>query len=68
MQVWAQAAAKANSTEAKKVAAAIKAGSWDTVIGKISYTPKGDITIIDYVVYKWDRSGNYAEINPGRGS
>jgi branched-chain amino acid transport system substrate-binding protein len=68
LQVWTQAAAKANSTEARKVAAAIKAGSWDTVIGKISYTPKGDITIIDYVVYKWDRSGNYAEINPGRGS
>jgi branched-chain amino acid transport system substrate-binding protein len=68
MQVWAQAAAKANTTEAKKVAAAMKGGSWDTVIGKISYTPKGDITIIDYVVYKWDRSGNYAELNPGRGS
>jgi branched-chain amino acid transport system substrate-binding protein len=68
LQVWSQAAAKAGSMEAKKVAAAMKGGAWDTVIGKISYTPKGDITIIDYVVYKWDRSGNYAELNPGRGS
>jgi branched-chain amino acid transport system substrate-binding protein len=68
LQVWTQAAAKAGTTDAKKVAAAMKGGSWDTVIGKISYTPKGDITIIDYVVYKWDRNGNYAELNPGRGS
>src|SRR5919198_4346425 len=66
MQVWSQAANKAGTTDAKKVAAAMKGGSWDTVIGKISYTPKGDITIIDYVVYKWDRNGNYAELNPGR--
>ncbi len=26
---------------------------------------KGDITILDYVVYKWDRNGNYAEL-PGQ--
>src|SRR5919197_5566988 len=63
LQVWTQAANKAGTTDAKKVAAAMKGGSWDTVIGKISYTPKGDITIIDYVVYKWDRNGNYAELN-----
>ena len=39
-QVWAAAAKKANSTDGKKVAAAMKAGKWDTVIGPISYTPK----------------------------
>ncbi len=61
-QVWAQAANKAKSTDGKKVAAAIKAGTWDTVIGKISYDKKGDITILDYVVYKWDAKGNYAEL------
>jgi branched-chain amino acid transport system substrate-binding protein len=68
LQVWTQAATKAGTTDAKKVAATMKGGSWDTVIGKISYTPKGDITTIDYVVYKWDRNGNYAEIAAGRGS
>ena len=62
-QVWTQAAAKANTTDAKKVAAAIKAGSWDTVLGKISFDAKGDITVIDYVVYKWDAKGNYAELS-----
>jgi branched-chain amino acid transport system substrate-binding protein len=61
-QIWTQAVAKAGTTDAKKVAATIKAGSWDTVLGKISYTPKGDITILDYVVYKWDATGNYAEL------
>jgi branched-chain amino acid transport system substrate-binding protein len=64
-QVWAAAAKKANSTDGKKVAAAIKSGSWDTVLGKISYNPKGDITILDYVVYQWDKSGNYAAL-PGQ--
>src|SRR5688572_20550721 len=62
-QIWKAAATKANSTDGKKVAAAIKAGTWDTVLGKISYTPKGDITVIDYVVYKWDSKGNYAELS-----
>ena len=62
-QIWKAAATKANSTDGKKVAAAMKAGSWDTVLGKIAFTPKGDITVIDYVVYKWDAKGNYAELS-----
>jgi len=45
----------------------IKAGSWDTVIGKLEYDAKGDIKQLDYVVYKWDASGNYTELN-GKGS
>ena len=65
-QVWTQAVAKANTTDAKKVAAAIKAGTWDTVLGKISFDAKGDITILDYVVYKWDAKGNYAELPQGK--
>ena len=67
-QVWTQAVAKAKTTDAKKVAAAIKAGSWNTVLGKISYNAKGDITILDYVVYKWDNKGNYAQLPAKPGS
>ena len=63
-QVWAQAAAKANTTDAKKVMDTIKAGEWDTVLGKLGFDAKGDIKQIDYVVYKWDDKGGYAEINP----
>ena len=64
MQIWSQAAAKAGTTDPKKVMDTIKAGEWDTVIGKLSFDAKGDIKVIDYVVYKWDAKGNYAEINP----
>src|SRR5215472_3678160 len=64
-QVWSQASAKAGTTDPKKVAATIKAGTWDTVLGKIAYDKKGDITVIDYVVYKWDKNGNYAELGSG---
>src|SRR3569832_392243 len=63
IQVWSQAAKKAGTTDPKKVMDVIKAGSWDTVIGKLEYDAKGDIKKLDYVVYKWDASGNYAEIN-----
>ena len=63
IQVWTQAAAKAGTTDPKKVMATIKAGSWDTVIGKIEYDSKGDLKQLDYVVYKWDDKGNYAEVS-----
>ena len=65
LQVWSKAAAKAGTTDPKKVAETIRAGSWDTVLGKIAYDKKGDITVIDYVVYKWDKNGNYAELGSG---
>ncbi|MGA7809309.1 branched-chain amino acid ABC transporter substrate-binding protein [Bradyrhizobium sp.] len=64
MQVWAQAAAKAGTTDPKKVMDAIKAGAWDTVIGKMQFDAKGDIKHIDYVVYKWDDKGGYTEVDP----
>ena len=41
MQVWSQAVAKAGTTDPKKVMDAIKAGAWDTVIGKIEYRRQG---------------------------
>jgi branched-chain amino acid transport system substrate-binding protein len=64
MQVWTQAVAKAGTTDPKKVMETIKAGSWDTVIGKMEFDAKGDIKLIDYVVYRWDAKGGYTEINP----
>jgi branched-chain amino acid transport system substrate-binding protein len=42
----------------------IKAGAWDTVIGKLSFDAKGDIKQNAYVVWKWDAKGNATEINP----
>ena len=64
IQVWAQAVAKAGTMDAKKVAATMKAGKWDTVLGPITYDKKGDITVIDYVFYVW-KNGSYAELGSG---
>ena len=64
MQVWSGAVKKAGTTDPKKVMAAIKGNSWDTVIGTLEFDSKGDIKQLDYVVYKWDSKGGYAEINP----
>src|ERR1700733_8352266 len=66
-QVWAQAAAKAGTTDPQKVATAIRAGTWDTVLGPIGFDKKGDITGGGWAVYRWDKDGNYQEITePGR--
>jgi branched-chain amino acid transport system substrate-binding protein len=61
-QVWAQAAAKAGTLDPKKVAAAMHAGTWDTVLGPLAFDNKGDLTSIGWAVYRWDKNGNYDEI------
>lgn len=54
LQIVAQAAKEAKSTDGEKVAAAMKAkGPFKTVIGPISFDAKGDITRPDYVMYTW---------------
>ncbi len=62
IQVWAEAAAKAKTTDPKKVAAAIHGGKWDTVLGPIGYDKKGDIDHLDYVFYIWRKGGTYQEV------
>ena len=61
-QVWAQAVAKAGAVDGQKVAAAIHAGTWDTVLGPLSFDKKGDITAVGWAVFRWDKDGNYDEI------
>jgi branched-chain amino acid transport system substrate-binding protein len=68
IQVWAQAVAKAGTTDARKVMETIKAGEWDTVMGKLSFDAKGDIKQTGYVLWKWDGRGNAVELAPGKGS
>jgi branched-chain amino acid transport system substrate-binding protein len=41
----------------------IKAGEWDTVLGKMAFDLKGDTKAIDYVVYRWDAKGGYEQID-----
>ena len=39
-----------------------KEGTWNTVLGPISYDKKGDITKLDYVIYIWKGDGTYSEM------
>jgi len=63
IQIWAQAVAKAGSADPRKVADALKASgnAWDSVLGKISFDAKGDVTVPDYVFYLW-ANGAYAQM------
>jgi branched-chain amino acid transport system substrate-binding protein len=59
VQIFAEAATRANSVDPQKIAAEMHAGKpFKTVIGEISYDAKGDITRPDYVVYTWQRIGD----------
>jgi branched-chain amino acid transport system substrate-binding protein len=66
LQVWSQAVAKAKTIDPKTVMDTIKAGAWDTVLGKLEFDAKGDIKQLDFVVYKWDPNGNYAEVGSSK--
>jgi len=61
LQVWVEAATKAGTLDGKKVSETIKAGTWPTVLGDLSYNSKGDVTKADYVWYVW-HNGNYSEM------
>ena len=60
MQVWAQAVAKAGTTDAAKVADTLRSQQWDTVIGKLGFDAKGDLTAATYVWYVF-KDGKYSE-------
>jgi len=61
LQVYKQAVEKVGSTDLDKVAAQMRKMDFDTVIGKLAFDSKGDVTTPAYVFYKWD-NGKYAEI------
>ena len=61
IQVWADAANKAGTTDPKKVGAVLHEGSWNTVLGPLAFDAKGDVKVSDYVFYIW-HSGKYSEM------
>jgi len=62
IQVWAEAATKAGTTDPHKVADEMKSGgSWPTVLGDISYDSKGDPKLPAYVWYNW-HNGDYKQM------
>lgn len=60
-QVWAEAAESAGTFDTEEVGNAIRAGSFDTVLGDLAFDEKGDRSDIDYTWYRWE-DGNYAEV------
>jgi branched-chain amino acid transport system substrate-binding protein len=59
MQIFQQAAEKANSLDPKKMAEAMHSGMpFKTVIGDISYDKKGDRTTVDYVWCVWKKGAD----------
>jgi branched-chain amino acid transport system substrate-binding protein len=61
IQVWAMAATEAGSTDSEKVAETLRSHEWDTVIGRIGFDAKGDLTAASYVWYQF-KDGNYSEM------
>ncbi len=62
VQVFAQAAEKAGSTDLDKVIKAMNSGEFDTVLGSLSFDDKGDVTLPGYVFYEW-KNGSYDYLN-----
>lgn len=62
VQIWAEAAAKAGTTDARKVAATLKSGGpWQSILGPVTFDKKGDVEGPSYVFYVW-KDGSYGEI------
>jgi branched-chain amino acid transport system substrate-binding protein len=58
IQAWAQAVEKAGSTDTAAVIKALRGNQFETVLGKIGFDEKGDVTAPGYVFYKWS-NGTY---------
>jgi branched-chain amino acid transport system substrate-binding protein len=59
VKVWADAATKAKSTDAAKVAEALRSGTYDSAVGPLSYDQKGDIKNPVYDIYVWKDGKSY---------
>ncbi len=58
VQVVAQAMQTAKSDDPAKVAEALHAGTFKTIVGDLSFDEKGDLRKPDYVIYRWSK-GNF---------
>jgi branched-chain amino acid transport system substrate-binding protein len=66
VQVWAQAVEIVDSFETGAVAEALRTHEFDTVLGRIGFDAKGDVTGYDtFVWYVW-KDGKYVRVDPGK--
>ena len=61
VQVFAEAAGRAGSTELGALVRALRGGTYDTVLGPIAFDEKGDVRDFRYTMYRW-HDGRYEEI------
>jgi len=62
IQVFAQAAQEAGSTDLAKVLKVLNKTKFDTVLGELSFNSTGDVTLPGYVFYEW-KNGKYDYLN-----
>jgi branched-chain amino acid transport system substrate-binding protein len=62
VQIYAQAAAQAKSTDLEKVSKVMHSAKFDTVLGKVGFDEKGDIIGPGYVMFEW-QNGKYEQID-----
>jgi branched-chain amino acid transport system substrate-binding protein len=60
-QAWAQAVDKAGSLELQAVIASLRTHQFDTVLGRISFDGKGDLTAQSWIWYVW-KGGEYVPL------
>ena len=63
VQVWSQAVEQAGSLKLKLVIKALRKGSFDTVLGKVGFDEKGDITGISTFVWYVFGDEDYSPVN-----
>lgn len=62
VQAVSAAIAATNSTKGTELAKWLKQNKVHTVLGDKEWNEKGDLRTPDYVMYQWDKDGNYAEL------
>ncbi|MGI9535628.1 MAG: branched-chain amino acid ABC transporter substrate-binding protein [Desulfocapsaceae bacterium] len=62
VQAWAQAVEQANSFDLKDVIKVLKSGTFDTVLGKIGFDDKGDVTGISSFVWNVFEKQGYVPV------
>jgi branched-chain amino acid transport system substrate-binding protein len=66
VQVWAQAVEAAGSLDLDAVTAVLHSRQFETVLGRIGFDEKGDVTGFDpWGWYVWQADGTYLPLEPG---
>lgn len=60
IQVWAQAAKRANSLKMAALSKVLRGGTYKSIIGELTFDQKGDVKNPEYVWYIW-KNGKYGE-------